>query len=348
MAVTNSSIEWTDSTWSPVTGCTKVSPGCDNCYAEGIARRFSGTKAFPNGFEVTLRPERLDQPLRWKKPRRIFVNSMSDLFHDAVPDEYIARVFAVMAATPDHTFQLLTKRHGRMRSLLSSTAFVEAVQVAFDALADEHEIDLIPGPWPLSNVHLGVSVEDQKWADRRIPALLDTPASVRWISAEPLLGPVDLCGPIVNGHRPRLTYWLTGRPGWGNEYTTDTGITMTSPVTGPRLDWVVCGGESGHGARPMHPDWARSLRDQCVAAGVAFHFKQYGDWVAESMWLHRDTAPAAFLSTDGTTRPLVNGKPTAAPMSRGKDITIRRVGKKAAGRELDGRTWDEMPAEVAR
>ena len=125
-----SKIEWTDSTWSPVTGCTKVSEGCDHCYAETIAHRFAGTKAYPNGFDVTLRPERLDQPLRWKRPRKVFVNSMSDLFHKDVPDDYIARVFAVMALAPQHTFQVLTKRPGRMRSLLSSEQFESAVFLA--------------------------------------------------------------------------------------------------------------------------------------------------------------------------------------------------------------------------
>jgi protein gp37 len=292
----HSSIEWTDATWNPVTGCTKVSPGCDHCYAETFANRFRGVPGhhFENGFDVTLRPERLDQPLKWRKPRRVFVNSMSDVFHDQVPDEYVARVFAVMAATPDHTYQVLTKRHGRMRSLLSSPDFIEVVQVAFDELAEEHDIDLIPGPWPLANVWLGVSAEDQRWADLRIPALLETPAAARFVSAEPLLGAMNL----------RMT------------------------ETGPRPDWIIVGGESGHGARPMHPTWPQMLLDQCALAGVPFFFKQWGEWTPDLNGPGR--------RADVTTR-LLDGYPVTT--------TMRRAGKKAAGRLLDGRTWEQFPAE---
>ena len=231
-------IEWTDATWNPVTGCTKVSEGCDHCYAETIAHRFAGTAAYPNGFDVTLRPERLDQPLRWQRPRRIFVNSMSDLFHKDVPDEYIARVFAVMALAPHHTFQVLTKRPGRMRSLLNSQAFRQALDEELWGYG------VAETAWPLPNVWLGTSVENQKWADVRIPQLLATPAAVRFLSCEPLLGPVDLFA------------WNIDR--------------------GARVDWVIVGGESGPHARPMHPDWARHLRDDCLTAGIAFHFKQWG------------------------------------------------------------------------
>lgn len=310
-------IEWTDATWNPVTGCTKVSEGCDHCYAETIAHRFAGTPAYPNGFAVTLRPERLDQPLRWQRPRRIFVNSMSDLFHSDVPDEYIARVFAVMALAPQHTFQVLTKRPGRMRSLLSQADF----QLMVDAHMHNHG-DVETEDWPLPNVWLGTSVESQKWADVRIPQLLQTPAAVRFLSCEPLLGPVDL---RLSGRAPSLL-----RDGELFEWQR-------------AIHWIICGGESGPHARPMHPDWARSLRDQCVAAGVAFHFKQWGEWVPESALLHRDDAPAAFLDPAGTFRPLVNCIPESAPRARGQAMTIRRVGKKTAGRELDGRTWDEYP-----
>ncbi|GAA1401811.1 phage Gp37/Gp68 family protein [Pseudonocardia kongjuensis] len=286
----STTIEWTDRTWNPVTGCTKVSPGCDHCYADSIATRFAGTKAFPHGFEVTLRPDRLAAPLQWSKPSRVFVNSMSDLFHDDVPDEFIARVWAVMAASPRHTFQVLTKRHGRMRSLLSSAAFRVSVGAAIGDLE-------LPGPgrfrqitpeqattattvWPLPNVWLGVSVEDQKRAELRVPALLEAPAAVRFLSCEPLLGPVDLLGPWhpLKG-RSKPTYWLTPQPVWGDPVPVDgTDLTLAPLEQLPAIDWVIAGGESGPKARPMHPAWPRALRDQCAAAGVPFFFKQWGRW----------------------------------------------------------------------
>lgn len=273
-------IEWTDATWNPTTGCTQVSPGCDHCYALTLSERFRGTPGhyFENGFDVQLRPDKLDQPLRWRKPRRIFVNSMSDLFHDDIPDDYIARVFAVMAAAKQHTFQLLTKRHGRMRSLLNNDGFRAMVGMEWlnsDLIPD----DTTRPSWPLRNVWVGVSVENQQWATIRIPALLDTPAAVRFLSCEPLLGGVDLnVKSFIGGS------WLDG------------------------LDWVIVGGESGRGARPMKPDWARVLRDQVTDTGrIAFHFKQWGAY-----------------GPDGILRP-----------------------KHDNGRELDGRTWDEFPAVAA-
>ena len=290
-------IEWTrgddgtpGATWNVVTGCDEVSTGCDLCFARTFAERWRGTPGhyFENGFDVMLRPKRLTLPLGWRKPRRIFVNSMSDLFHKDVPDEFIAQAFAVMAATPRHTFQILTKRHGRMRTLLSSGRFAALVQTAVEHLAH------LPGTWqlpaadydsalelvfteradepmrPLPNVHLGVSVEDQKAADLRIPALLETPAAVQWISAEPLLGPVDLrrwtamdlvCG---CGQAP------DGAPG---------AFGCSAECMQPErsaLSWVVVGGESGHGARPMDERWARDLVAQCQAAGTPAFVKQMG------------------------------------------------------------------------
>jgi len=287
------SIEWTDATWNPATGCTKVSPGCDNCYAETFAERWRGSRGhyFENGFDVQLRPDKLEVPLRWRRPRRIFVNSMSDLFHADVPDAYIAKVFGVMALTPRHTYQVLTKRHARMRSLLNNEAFHLSVLAETARQQDEkHPMPAWnPGPrrlkaWPLPNVWLGVSVENQQWADIRIPALLETPAAVRFLSCEPLLGPVDLWGPI-EGHRgrPRLTYWLDGRPGWGPDQTTDTGLVYQELETGPRIGWVIVGGESGPGARPMDIEWARTLRDQCAHSGVPFLFKQTGSVLAREL-----------------------------------------------------------------
>lgn len=208
-------IEWCDETWNPVTGCTKVSPGCDHCYAERVTERFRGKGAFER---VTLHPKRLEKPLTWQKPRKVFVNSMSDLFHEQVPDTFIGTVWQVMAETPRHTYQILTKRHARMRAFLRQW----------------------PNYEPLPNVWLGVSVEDQRWAGVRIPALVDTRAAVRFLSCEPLLGPID------------LTPWL------------------------PNIGWVIVGGESGPDARPMDPVWVRDLLDQCQEAGVPFLFKQWG------------------------------------------------------------------------
>lgn len=296
-----SKIEWTDATWNVVIGCDKVSPGCDHCYAIRTAHRFqehpnpavavayAGTEAAGDWTgRVNLVESRLDLPLRWKRPRRIFVNAQSDLFHKDVPDEFIARVWAVMAMADQHTFQILTKRHGRMRSLLNDREFYRLVRdqlaAAGWAEVDAYGTDI----FPLRNAWLGVSVEDQKRADLRIPALLDTPAAVRWISAEPLLGPVD----IINGLGDS---WLTG------------------------IDWIVAGGESGPSSRPMHPDWARSLRDQSEVAGVPFLFKQWGS--------HRPSAVGSIVR-GGVRFPMV-------PAS-----------KRAAGRELDGRTWDEYPQAV--
>ena len=253
---TATKIEWTrgddgtaGATWNPVTGCTKVSEGCDHCYAETFAERWRGIPGhhFENGFDVTLRPERLEQPLRWKRPKRVFVNSMSDLFHESVPDAFIAEVFSVMARAHWHTFQLLTKRHGRMRSLLSRPSFR-------DSLAHL-------APWPLPNLWLGVSAEDPHWADIRVPALLGTPAAVRFVSAEPLLGPVHL----------RPGEWL---PPLGGGPKANVLRPWEKP--GPPVDWVIVGGESGARARPMAAEWARHLVEQCQQTGTPVFVKQLG------------------------------------------------------------------------
>lgn len=321
-------IEWTDTTWNPTSGCDRVSLGCDNCYALGMAKRLKamGQPGYQNdgdprtsgpGFALTLHPERLVLPLSWRKPRKVFVDSMSDLFHTDVPDEFIARVWAVMSLAPQHTFQILTKRHARLRSLLTRPDFAAMVT---QALLDDPMFSRPGSPWPvpkgglvlpLPNVHLGVSVEDQQWADIRIPALLETPATVRWISAEPLLGPVDLSrflGMTALGFLEFL----------GHPVTPD-----------PRLDWVVVGGESGRGARPMRAEWAQSIRDQCAAAGVPLLLKQWGAWVApdqmpEDTWRRWE----AHHAGEDQTKPV-------------------RVGKRAAGRLLDGEPLDGYPAVTA-
>jgi protein gp37 len=265
-----SKIEWTDATWNPVTGCTKLSPaspGCERCYAATFAERFRGTAGhyFEGGFDLQLRPEKLTVPLRWRKPRLIFVNSMSDLFHEAVPDDYIAHVFAIMQSSAAHTFQILTKRHRRMQTLLNSDEFWDAVTdfgvevMKTPPSREQWSPDTGRREHRLPNVWLGVSAENQKWADIRLPALRATPAQVRVCSIEPMLGPIDL-----DRH--------------------------------PGLDWVIVGGESGAGHRPIEAEWVRDVRDVCLDSDTAFFFKQWG----------------------GRT-------------------------PKTNGRELDGRTWEQMP-----
>lgn len=334
-------ISWTDATWSPVTGCTRVSEGCLNCYIERTppfrmqGRRFSlpivgGTTG------VQLHPDRLDQPLRWRKPRRIFVCSMADLFHDDVPDGYIAQVFAAMAHSKHHVFQVLTKRPARMRSLLGASHFPELVTTWAWRMGIRPKTRLVE--FPLSNVWLGVSVESQQWADIRIPLLLDTPAVVRWISAEPLLGPVD------------LSKWL-GPVDWPSCWDEDHSPSEEcSRCIQP--EWVVCGGESGPGARPMHPDWARALRDQCTAAGVAYHFKQHGEWAPIDSAGHSvfdyvtDDDRCQIVDINGRLR----GRPWPgwAIQDGTRDaVAMRKYGKSKSGRVLDGRTWDEYPVASA-
>jgi protein gp37 len=257
-----SAIEWTQATWNPITGCDRISPGCQHCYALALARRLKAmgqakyqTDGRPPtsgpGFGVAVHPQVLGEPLRWRRPRRIFVCSMADLFHARVPEAFIAQVFAVMAATPQHTYQVLTKRPGRMARLLASDAFPEQVYRLTVARYGASTLT-----WPLPNLWLGTSVEDQRRADQRIPKLLETPAAIRFLSCEPLLGPIGLAPEWVE-----LELQAFGRNG---------------AVCFPRVDWIIAGGESGPGHRPARPDWVRFLRDQAVAAEVAFFFKQWG------------------------------------------------------------------------
>jgi len=235
-------IQWTDATWNPISGCSKVSPGCKNCYAERDWARLSRNPKLKNYFgrpftEVRCHPERLEQPLRWKKPRKIFVNSMSDLFHEDVPFEFIHSVFTMMDRSRLHTFQVLTKRPERMNAYISSMKY-------------EHLCGGRLGvALPLRNVWLGVSIENQETADERIPILLDTPAAVRFLSLEPLLEPVNL-------------EWE-----WFNKTIADYD---------PVIDWVIVGGESGPNARPCNIEWIRSIIAQCRAAGVPVFVKQLG------------------------------------------------------------------------
>lgn len=271
---TNSTIEWTDATWSPATGCDRVSDGCDRCYAMTLARRLKamGSAKYQNdgdprtsgpGFGVTMHPAALQLPLKWKKPRRIFVNSMSDLFHKDVSAPFIAQVFAVMAQAPQHQFQILTKRHARMRSLVGD--LLDGGQKLIEAAPDEATAQVLyDAPWPLPNVLLGVSVENQQWADIRIPALMETAATTRFLSCEPLLGPVD------------LSRWLGVEYGETAEIWIPEMFAALNDRVGPAggLHWVIAGAESGRGARPMDLGWVRTLRDQCEASGTAFFLKQ--------------------------------------------------------------------------
>jgi protein gp37 len=306
-----SNIEWTDATWNPIVGCSIVSPGCTNCYAMKMAARLQkmnrsggSNSNYLNHYDgttqdskagavwtgmVALAPDKLFlKPLSWTRPRKVFVNSMGDLFHESIPDEWIDRALAVMALCPQHTFQVLTKRAGRMRDYcLALSQDCRGVVKAHCELS---------GAWigwknlarvlPLPNVWLGVSCERQQQADERIPLLLQTPAAIRFISAEPLLGPIDLRA-VRLGHMPATA----------------------------RLDWVIAGGESGHNARPMHQQWVRDIRDQCRAAGVSFFFKQWAAWM-----------PAA-----------------QAKGLEGEGERLVHLQKNLAGRQLDGREWNEFP-----
>ena len=318
-------IEWTDATWNPIRGCSRVSEGCRNCYAERVAARFNQpgqpyfglAKRVPGGGrwtgKVKVVEDVLDQPLRWQRPRRIFVNSMSDLFHEQVSNETIERVFAVMALAHWHTFQVLTKRPDRMLEWFRAhRQNINVYDSAVQRLAAKGPVDWskMPGDmantrssggtwWPLRNVWLGVSVEDQAAANNRIPLLMETPAAVRFLSCEPLLGPVDATRWVFD--RDAAVRRMRNGPAAMNREQADDYIA-------PCIDWVIAGGESGPGARPMHPDWPRKLRDDCAAAGVPFFFKQWGE----------------------------------------HDALGNRVGKKAAGSKLDGFEHKAFPREVSR
>ena len=267
-----SKIEWTNETWNPTTGCTKVSPGCAHCYAESLTKRYAGAPGWPAEFKpwtpanaaenVVLHPDRLDAPLRWKTPRMVFVDSMSDLFHENIPDDYIDKIFAVMALTPPHTYQVLTKRPERMREYMAGVpnARVAEAVMAFGAPYGVN--------WPLPNVWLGVTVENQRWADERIPILLSTPAAVHFLSCEPLLGPISLVR--IGGLQGPYDDWLRGEVrevimGEEGVYARFKG-----------LQWVIVGGESGPKHRPFNPDWARGIVEQCSNAEVACFVKQMG------------------------------------------------------------------------
>ena len=327
-----SKIEWTDATWNPITGCSVVSAGCKHCYAMRLAgtrlrdhpSRAGLTRPTAAGpvwtGDVRLNTDSLDQPLHWKNPRRIFVCAHSDLFHPNVPNDWIDLIFVAMSLAPQHTFQILTKRPARMLDWFQSNPYERILGLADIIRASRPHLcsvgisDPNITPWP--NVWLGVSVENQATADERIPLLLDTPAAIRWISAEPLLGPLDLSDipwPASHVRFPDSDDITDARP-------------ALVEFEGTRIDWIVAGGESGPGARPSHPDWFRSLRDQCRAAGMPFFFKQWGSW-----------APDCICQTP---RPhFMARRPTP-----GKLGVMFQCGKRAAGRLLDGREWNQYPS----
>ena len=353
--MTASKIEWTGrSDWNPVRGCTRASEGCRHCYAETIAARFSDPGQAFHGFatrttsgprwtgKVELVENRLTLPLRWRKPATIFASSTSDIFHESLSDADIDRIFAVMALTPHHTYQVLTKRAERMRSYVSRNLTngcgldrvigTEMLGEFNRAIGERRKLPVFALPLP--NVWLGVSTEDQRTADERIPHLLATPAANRFLSCEPLIGRIDF-----------------------------------DPCELTRVDWVIVGGESGRGARPMHPDWARSLRDQCAIAFVPFFFKQWGEWapvsdidldalyddiyhpapardpeatrrckVAECV-LHRD----GLRFEHGEWEKTVAGERVMAFQGGHGAMTMLQLDKHRSGRLLDGKLYDAIP-----
>lgn len=374
-------IEWTRSddgsagaTWNPIVGCSIVSPGCTNCYAMRMAHRieamqgdsshYAGTTRVVNGNpvwtgKVRLSPEKtITAPLRWKKPRRIFVNSMSDLFHEDVPDEWIDLVFAVMALAPRHQFQLLTKRSARMRTYFNgpySNGEGVAARIADLTWTLAPKRLLLPEPptifevpmgqrlpngepefgwrrflkgWPLPNVWLGVSAERQREAEERVPDLLETPAAIRFVSAEPLLGPINF-----RNIRGRLS-WM--KPEHDH-------FDALHPDLPARINQIITGGESGPGARPMHTDWARRIRDDCAVTDVAYFHKQNGAWKegsdfkSDAKVVMNDGRVSDFSKSDLETLDRENPVPPTNP------ILMRLVGKKAAGRLLDGVEHNGMP-----
>jgi protein gp37 len=270
-------IEWTDRTWNPVTGCTKVSQGCKFCYAERQTKRFGRTWQQSDFTKLLLHPDRLDKPLSWKTPSRIFVNSMSDLFHEDIPTSFIIQVFEVMRKANWHTFQVLTKRPLRMESFMKSN-YPNASEL-------------------LKNVWLGVSIENQQTADFRIPILMDTPAAIRFLSCEPILGFIDLA----------LAY---------KQYF--------------NLDWIIAGGESGPNARPMHPLHIKRIQAQAQAHDIAFFFKQWGEYLPVELIDYDEIMKSDFKSI---------------PVGTGLLTTnMTKVGKKKAGNTLNGKTYEQYPA----
>lgn len=323
----NTTIEWAERIWNPITGCSPVSEGCEHCYAERMSKRLRGRFGYPadEPFRVTLHPNRLEEPLKLRKPSRIFVCSMGDLFHEDVPFEWVDKVLYIIAQAPQHTFLMLTKRPERMHAYFTDITenknqFMHRMMHSVFYYPSMHGaiINLRKGI-AIPNLWLGVTAENQDRADERIPILLQTPAAVRFVSIEPMLGPVDLSGyykvqnhvnlPPEQRKQALEEYWA------GMHRLT-------------KLDWVICGGETGAGARPMHPDWARNLRDQCQRARMPFYFKSWGEY--------REACPPHD--------PIWNGQSPKLRYEHGAHFI--RLGAKRSGRLLDGCEWVECPEEL--
>lgn len=310
----NTTIEWTNKTWNPTRGCSRVSEGCRFCYAERqAARNLPGLNSPTTGKpfaimtdsgprwtgKVELIESKLYEPLHWRKPQRIFVNSMSDLWHEALATEDQADIYGIMAMAHWHDFQVLTKRPQNRLAQFSDPTFAREVESrARDYISKTEGVASWRFEWPLPNVWEGVSIEDQPTADERIPLLLQTSAAIRFVSYEPALGPVNF-GRYAGGF-------------------------------GLSLDWIIAGGESGPHARPPHPDWFRSVRDQCEVACVPFFFKQWGDW---------------FTCTDGM---VLRDPPQFVIGTSGVIAMSYKIGKKLAGAILDGREWREFPKALPK
>ena len=333
-------INWADSVWNPITGCSPISAGCERCYARRMATRLHGRFGYPakNPFRVTLHPDKLLQPLSTRKPRRIFISSMSDWMHPDVPDDYRDKMLAVMALTPWHTYYTLTKRadnllryaadpgmRSRVNDQICNWLFRVASADAMNA-ASEWEDTHYPETagegfareWPRPNIILGVTAENQEMLDLRVPLLLRLGA-LGWrtmVSAEPLLSAIDLT-PWLESSRQEIRCLSASGVG-GHQ--------------GPSLGLIICGGETGPGARPVHPDWVRRIRDDCAAAGVLFHLKSLGEWVPS------DEVPASQADTYSSKR---RGSRQSCKVI--DETLFVRVGTKAAGRVLDGKTHDARP-----
>jgi len=317
-------IEWATTTWSPITGCSPVSEGCEHCYARRMAQRLKGRYGYPKDdpFRVTFHPDRLDQLLKWKKPRRIFVCSMGDLFHETVTEWQWIEVFDVIrrcitnGGGSGHKFLILTKRPWTMKLVLEKLNW-NGERLTFNR--GTPFIHLCG-----DDVWLGVTAENQQRADERIPILLQIPAEVHFVSHEPALGKIDW-GPYFRCQGCGYTYM--------DDLINLDHHLCKNPT--PRLRWIITGGETGPGARPMHPDIPRHDRDQCREAGVPFFFKQWGEWIGDKGWyLHENMEFCKHMIVDRDSKDKIG-------------ISMGKVGKKKAGRLLDGREWNEYP-EMSR